>query len=104
MERRGFKHRRTEDPFTIHGEYARNMQYVYSRQTQTRDGLVVDLVYFAADLLAEKIVIGLYRENTQMENSVYENGSVFIGLTKLSKESLSKELDKLISPLRDNFK
>ena len=58
MSKRGFKHRRTEDQFTIRGEYARNLQYVYSKENQTRGGLVVDLVYFCVDILSEKLGIG----------------------------------------------
>lgn len=104
MDRRGFKHRRTEDQFTIRGEYARNLQYVYSRETQTRDGLVIDLVYFAADMLGEKIVIGLYRENPQIENGVYANASRSVSLTKFTRENMEKELDRLITPIRDRFK
>ncbi len=104
MDRRGFKHRRTEDQFTIIGQYARNLQYVYSRETQTRDGLVIDLVYFTADMLNEKLVIGLYRENPQIENGIYANASRSISLTHFSKESIEKELDKLITPIRDRFK
>ncbi len=104
MIRRGFKHRRTEDQFTIRGEYARNLQYVYSREVSTRSGLVIDLVYFAADLLGERLVIGLYRENPEVENGVYVNASRSLGLTKFTPDNLEKELDKLIVPIREQFK
>ena len=104
MDRRGFKHRRSEDQFSIRGEYARNLQYVYSRETQTRDGVVVDLVYFAVDVLAEKLVIGLYRENPQVENGVFINADRSLGLTRFTKENLNVELDKLITPIRDHLK
>ena len=104
MAKRGFKHRRTEDQFTIRGEYARNLQFVYSRETPTPDGTVVDLVYFAADMLAEKLVIGLYRENPELENGIYANASRAIDLKQFSQELIEKELDKLITPVRDRFK
>ena len=52
MNRRGYKHRGTEDQLTIRGEYARNLQYVFSKETITSDGVVVDLVYFGVDILA----------------------------------------------------
>ncbi len=104
MDRRGFKHRRTEDQFTIRGEYARNLQYVYSRETQTRDGIVIDLVYFSADMLGEKLVIGLYRENPQIENGVYVNASRSLSLNLFTRENVEKELDKLIIPIRERFK
>jgi len=104
MEARGFKHRRTEDQFTLRGEYARNLQFVYSREKPTADGVVIDLVYFAADMMGEKLVIGLYRENPQIENGIYANASRSLALDKFNRENLGKELDKLITPVRDRFK
>jgi hypothetical protein len=110
MNRRGYKHRSTEDQLTIRGEYARNLQYVFSKETITADGVVVDLVYFGVDVLAEKLVIGLYRENSKRskkkkkEDPVHENTARSIGLLKLSRETLEKELDKLITPVRGRLK
>jgi hypothetical protein len=104
MQQRGFKHRRTEDQFSVRGEYARNLQYVYSREYQTKDGLVVDLVYFSVDILAEKLVIGLYRENPTIENGIYANASRALDLQKFDVASVNKELDRLITPVRDRFK
>jgi hypothetical protein len=104
MAKRGFRHRRTEDQFTIRGEYARNVQLVYSKEYTTQAGQVVDLVYFAADMLDEKLVIGLYRENTNIENGVYFNASRSIALGRFSAEAIAKELDKLITPVRGGFK
>jgi len=103
MAKRGFKHRRTEDQFTIRGEYARNLQYVYSKENQTRGGLVVDLVYFSVDILGEKLVIGLYRENPTIENGVYVNTSRALNLHKFNKENLEWELEKLITPVKDRI-
>jgi hypothetical protein len=104
MQQRGFKHRRTEDQFSIRGEYARNLQYVYSKEYQSKGGLVVDLVYFSVDVLAEKLVIGLYRENPTIENGVYINASHAIDLQKFNVETINRELDKMITPVRDRFK
>ena len=104
MSKRGFKHRRTEDQFTIRGEYARNLQYVYSKEYQTNGGLVVDLVYFCADVLAEKLVMGIYRENPMIENGVYINASRSLNLQKFSAEQIEKELDRLIPNVKDGFK
>ena len=104
MSQRGFKHRRTEDQFTIRGEYARNLQYVFSKEYQTKDGLVVDLVYFSADILSEKLVIGLYRENPSIENGVYVNSSRSISLQKFNKETLNAEIDRLVTHVKDRFK
>jgi hypothetical protein len=110
MNRRGYKHRGTEDTLTIRGEYARNLQYVFSKETMTADGVVVDLVYFGVDVLAEKLVIGLYRENSKKskkatrEDEVYANAARSINLLKLTRESLERELDKLIPPVRGRLK
>ena len=104
MTKRGFKHRRSEDQFTVRGEYARNLQYVYSKEYQTRDGLVVDLVYFCADIVSEKLVIGLYRENPTIENGIYSNASRSLDLQKFSLENVEREIDKLVTPVKDRFK
>ena len=110
MNRRGYKHRSTEDQLCIRGEYARNLQYVFSKETMTSEGVVVDLVYFAVDVLAERLVIGLYRENSKVsrkvkkEDRVHANAARSISLQKLTKETLDRELDKLITPVRGRFK
>ena len=104
MAKRGFKHRRTEDQFTIRGEYARNLQYVYSKEYRTNEGVVIDLLYFSVDILAEKLVLGFYRENPTIENGVLANTSRSVNLEKFSKETLESELDKMIKPVRDQFK
>ena len=104
MNKRGFKHRRTEDQFTVRGEYTRNLQYVYSREYKTKDGLVVDLAYFCVDILGEKLVMGLYRENPTIENGIYINASRALDLQRFTVEDVNRELDKLITPVRDRFK
>ncbi|MDF7808487.1 hypothetical protein P4E94_13630 [Pontiellaceae bacterium B12219] len=104
MNKRGFKHRRTEDQFTIRGEYARNLQYVYSKEYQSKGGLVIDLLYFCVDILNEKLVIGLYRENPTIENGVYINASRAVDLKNFTAERVEAELDKLVTPVRDRFK
>ncbi|MBN2686331.1 MAG: hypothetical protein JXR40_13705 [Pontiellaceae bacterium] len=100
VSQRGYKHRRDEDGFTVSGDYAGNLQYVYSKESMTRDGLVVDLLYFAVDILNEKLVVGLFRENPAVENGVLENVSRSIRLTDFSMENLEQLLDKLIPPLK----
>ena len=59
MNKRGYRHQHAEDQFLIQGEYARNLQFVYSKETSTKTGLVIDLIYFSVDVCAEKLVIGL---------------------------------------------
>jgi hypothetical protein len=110
MNRRGYKHRGSEDQLTIRGEYARNLQYVFSKETITSDGVVVDLVYFGVDVLTEKLVIGLYRENSKKskkankEHKVYANAARSISLLKLTGKTLDRELDKLIPPVLGRLK
>ena len=104
MTQRGFKHRRTEDQFTIRGEYTRHLQFVYSREQSTKEGLVVDLLYFAVDVFNEKLVIGLYRENPDIENGTYDNSMRSLDLKKFNAEELNRTLNKLISPVRGQLK
>ncbi len=104
MLKRGYKHRRTEDQFSIRGEYARNLQFVYSREQPTKAGLIVDLVYFAVDIVSEKLVMGLYRENPDIENGVYINSTRSLDLKKFNAEEFNRVLDKLVTPVKDKFK
>lgn len=104
MDRRGYRHQRTEDQFSIRGEYARNLQFVYSKEVSTKAGVVVDLVYFSVDIKGEKLVAGLYRENPEIENGVYINASRAISLQKFNAEEVGRMLDKLIPAVKDTFK
>jgi hypothetical protein len=104
MNKRGFRHRRTEDQFSLRGEYARNTQFVYSKEYKTKQGLVVDLIYFAVDIMSEKLVIGLYRENPEIDNGILINTSRAINLPKFDADEIGKILDKLIPPVKDKFK
>ena len=104
MGKRGFKHRRSEDQFTVRGEYARNLQYVYSKEYRTDNGVVVDLLYFSVDILSEKLVIGIYRENPSIENGILTNTSRSLNLSKFTEENLESELSRMITPVRDHFK
>jgi hypothetical protein len=104
MNKRGFKHRRAEDQFSIRGEYVRHMQFVYSREYSTSTERVVDLVYFAADVVAEKLVVGFYRENPKIKNGVYINTSNSIPLRKFNALEIGRVLDRLITPVKDNLK
>jgi len=103
MKERGFAHRRSDDQFSIHGEYARNMQYVYSREIRADHVTIIDMVYFAADFMSEQIVVGLYRENPDIENGILINHSRSISLHKFSIERLNRKLDKLIPSRRDKI-
>lgn len=104
MNRRGYRHHRTEDRLSIRGEYVRHLQIVYSKEYETQSGRVVDLVYFAVDVVAEKLVIGLYRENLSIENGVLINASRSIPLDRFNRETLNQEIDKLIPIVRHIIK
>ena len=104
MTKRGFKHRRTDDQFSIRGEYVRHLQFVYSREKSTQGGLVVDLLYFAVDVFSEKLVIGLYRENPDIENGVYDNSMRSLDLKKFNAKELDRVLDKLVTRVKSQLK
>ncbi len=103
MAKRGYKHRRSEEQFSIRGEYARNLQFVYSKERTTKAGQIVDLVYFAADILNEELVIGMYRENTKIETGVQINASRSLGLGKFNAKNLDRVLNQLVTPPKDKL-
>ncbi len=104
MNKRGFKHRRVEDQFSIRGEYVRHLQFVYSREYSTQTGFVVDLIYFAADVVTEKMVVGFYRENPKIENGVFINTALSFPLENFNVEEMDRTLDKLIIPVKGVLK
>lgn len=100
---RGYHHCAGDDDFTRHGDYARNTQYVFSKEFKGAREKVVDLIFLGADMVAEKLVIGFFRENVSIENGVLENSDTSIPLTRFSLEEFEKKLDKLIpkgNPIR----
>ena len=106
MKKRGFAHRRSDKKFSIHGEYARNLQIVYSKTYKTLDGRIEDLVYFGVDMFTESFVIGMYRENIDLDNGIYINTSSSIPQVlfhKFNAEEIDCVLTKLIPPLKDTL-
>lgn len=102
LAQRGYKHRANDEEFTQHGDYARNMQYAFSKEFSGHGEKVVDIIFLGADLNAEKIVIGFFRENVSIENGIIENADTSIPLAKFSMAEFEKQLDRLIpkgSPL-----
>jgi len=103
LAERGYRHCDSDSEFTQHGDYARNMQYAFSKEFKGPREKIVDIIFLSADLRAEKLVIGFFRENVSAENDVHENSDVSIPLTKFSLEVFEKQLDRLIprgSPLK----
>ena len=63
----------------------------------------VDIVFLGVDVLAERLVITLFRENVSIENGVLIHADVSIPLSKFSADEFKKALDRLI-PAGDPFR
>lgn len=96
LAERGYKHRLSDDDFSRHGDYARNLQYAFSKEFSGHGQTVVDIVFLSADMHAERLVIGFFRENVSIGNGVLEHTDTSIPLAKFSMEEFEKQLDKLI--------
>jgi len=94
---RGYKHRADDKDFSRHGDYARNMQYTFSKEFVGQDEKVIDVIFLSADMYTEMFVIGFFRENVSIENGIIENGNTTIPLANFSLEEFEKKLDQLIS-------
>ena len=100
---RGYRHCDSDNEFTRHGDYARNIQYAFSKEFQGSRERVVDIIFLSADMQNEKLVISFYRENVSIENGVLKSADATIPLTNFSIEEFETQLDKLIprgNPLR----
>lgn len=93
---RGYRHCKSDEEFTRHGDYARNIQYVFSKEFKGSREKIVDLVFIAVDVVSERLVIALFRENISIENGVMVNTDVSIPLTEFSREEFEKKLNRLI--------
>ena len=99
---RGYSHCESDDEFTRHGDYARNIQYAFSKEFKGPREKIVDIIFLSTDVRSGKLVIGFFRENVSAENDIHENSDVSIPLAKFSLEAFEKALDRLIprgSPL-----
>ena len=99
---RGYRHCASDDEFTRHGEYARSIQYAFSKEHKGPSEKVVDIVFIGTDIRNEKLVIGFFRENVSIENGILEDSDVSIPLAKFSLQEFEKKLDRLI-PRRSPF-
>jgi len=102
---RGYHHCKNDDELTRHGDYARNIQFTFSKEFKGPREKVVDIIFLSADMLNEKLVISFYRENISIENGVLQNSDASIPLAKFSIEEFEKQLDRLIpkgNPLRNS--
>jgi len=100
---RGYRHCDSDDEFARHGDYARNIQYAFSKEFKGPNEKIVDIIFLSVDVRSEKLVIGFFRENVSVENDIHENSDVSIPLAKFSLEEFEKQIDRLIprgSPIR----
>jgi hypothetical protein len=100
---RGYHHCKSDDELTRHGDYARNIQYTFSKEFKGPREKIVDIIFLSADMLGEKLVISFYRENISIENGVLQNSDASIPLIEFSIKEFEKQLDRLIpkgNPLR----
>ena len=93
---RGYRHCDMDEEFTNHGDYARNIQYAFSKEFKDPHQKVVDIIFLAVDMYGEKLVIGFFRENISIEKGILENSSVSIPLAKFSLAEFEKKIDRLI--------
>ena len=103
LAERGYHHSKSDDEFTRHGDYARNIQYAVSKEFKNGREKIVDIIFLSVDVLNEKLVVGFFRENVTIENGILQNSDMSIPLSKLSMEEFEKQLDRLIpkgNPLR----
>lgn len=105
LAERGYKHCSGDNDFSRHGDYARNIQYAFSKEHNGSGHKIVDVVFLSADMYKELFVIGFFRENTSIENGVMVNQNIAIPLAKFSMDEFEKQLDRIIpkgAPVRQN--
>jgi hypothetical protein len=95
MEKKGFSLDRECEDLCIHGDYARNVQLVFSNHNEVNEQMMTSRMYVAVDLYREKLVIGLIREFEELANGVVLNASGSIKLSDLNE----KNVDKLVKQL-----
>ena len=52
LAERGYKHFADDDNLSLHGEYARNTQYAFSKEIMCGHDKVVDIIFLSADMHA----------------------------------------------------
>lgn len=103
LAERGYHHNRSDEEFSRHGDYARNIQFAFSKEFKTGREKVVDIIFLSVDIMNEKLVIGFFRENVMVENGIINNSDASLPLSTFSIEAFEKLLDRLIpkgNPLR----
>lgn len=95
--RHGFSLSRDCEKFCMHGDYARNIQLVFSKQDRTNGHEMIHRLYVGVNLYREKLVIGLIREYLNMNNGVIVNTSDSISLSDYNESNVESLVKKLLS-------
>ncbi|OUX37462.1 MAG: hypothetical protein CBE26_03165 [Kiritimatiellaceae bacterium TMED266] len=96
MEKNGFSLNRDCEELCLHGDYARNIQLVFSNQNDVNEQMMTSRMYMAVDLYREKLVIGLIREFEELANGVVLNTTGSIKLMDFNEENVDKLVKQLL--------
>jgi len=95
-ERHGFSLSRDCEKLCLHGDYARNIQLVFSKDSINNGHKMNNRIYVGVNLYREKLVIGLLREYTNLRNGIVVNTSKSISFSQYNEENIEKILKKLL--------
>ncbi len=95
-ERHGFSLSRDCEKLCLHGDYARNIQLVFSKDSIHNGHKMINRIYVGVNLYREKLVIGLLREYTNLTNGIVVNTSKSISFSQYNEENIEKMLKKLL--------
>ena len=97
VERHGFSLSRDCEKLCMHGDYARNIQLVFSRHDEVDGRAMVHKIYAGVNLYRDKLVIGLIREFINIKNGVVVNTSDSISLSDYNEDNIDALVKKLLS-------
>ena len=95
-ERHGFSLSRDCEKLCLHGDYARNIQLVFSKNSMHNGHKMINRVYVGVNLYREKLVMGLLREYTNVRNGTVVNASKSISFSQYNEENIEEMLKKLL--------
>lgn len=97
VERHGFSLSRDCEKLCMHGDYARNIQLVFSKHDEMDGRAMVHKIYVGVNLYREKLIIGLIREYINIKNGVVVNTSDSISLSDYNESNIEALVKKLLS-------
>lgn len=97
VERHGFSLSRDCEKLCMHGDYARNIQLVFSKRDEMDGRAMVHKIYVGVNLYREKLIIGLIREYINIKNGVVVNTSDSISLSDYNESNIEALVKKLLS-------